>query len=231
MKQIGVKKELCIIISDFKKLNSVGCKFLFDADSTQETLISSTKLRWLTHKDNISEKYFTIEQKKALDRIKKAASKGTKTSELRIKVLLFDDPRNGNKSDNEHIRMLMSCGGAEVRYLHEKEENTLRIAIQGRKLFLSFSENQEQKVHTGFLYPTVGDNDPLLNYYKAEFFKDFNRARKLKLKNNRIIYADNWFLRFIKWLTTDRIIAIISALLAVISIVSSYLFFLVTTAS
>ena len=30
------------------------------------------------------------EQKKALDRIKKASSKGTKTSELRIKVLLFD---------------------------------------------------------------------------------------------------------------------------------------------
>lgn len=71
MKQNGVKKELCIIISDFKRLNSVGCKFLSDADSTQETLISSTRLRWLTHKDSNNEKYFTIEQKKALDRIKR----------------------------------------------------------------------------------------------------------------------------------------------------------------
>lgn len=119
----------------------------------------------------------------------------------------------------------MSCGGAEVRYLHEKEENTLRIAIQGRKFFLSFSEKQEQKVHAGFLYQTFDDNNPLLNYYKAEFFKDFNRDRKLELKNNQIIYADNWFLRFLRWLTTDRIIAIISALLAVISVLSSFIFF------
>lgn len=208
-------QETCTIIRNFKDLNSEGCKFFIDANSVEETLISSTLLRWLSHRDDEDE-YYTKEQEKAIKKIKSIYKYKSKTaSEFRIKILLYDNPRKKEERRNEHIKMLLSCGGTEIRYLHAKEEKKLRIAIQGRKLFISLSENQEQKVHEGLLYQFKSDNNPLLNHFKSEFYRDFNQAKILKLKNGRIVYADNWFIRIWKWLSIERVISIIGIILTI----------------
>lgn len=207
------RQETCTIIRDFKRLNSEGCRFFIDANSFEETLISSTLLRWLSHRDDEDE-YYTKEQEKAIKKIKSICKYKNKTaSEIRIKILLYDNPRKKEERGNKHIKMLLNCGGIEIKYLHVSEDKKLRIAIQGRKLYLSLSENQEQKVHEGFLYQAGSDNNPLLNYFKSEFYRDFNRAKTLQLKNGRIVFADNWFVRTKEWLSLERTIAIIGVIL------------------
>ena len=182
-------KETCTVIRDFKNLNSEGCRFFIDANSFEETLISSTLLRWLSHRDDEDE-YYTKEQEKAIKKIKSICKYKNKTaSEIRIKIL---------------------------KYLHVSEDKKLRIAIQGRKLYLSLSENQEQKVHEGFLYQAGSNNNPLLNYFKSEFYRDFNRAKTLQLRNGRIVYADNWLVLAKEWLSLERVIAIIGVVLTFI---------------
>lgn len=218
MKRTGAKKEeSCKIIRGLKSLNVEGCKFFIYADSTQETFISSMQLRWLTHGVSDKDGYFTKEQKRAIDKINKASSsKEINTSELRIKILLYDDPRKCEEAENKYIKKLLNCGGTEIRYLRTKESKNLRLSIQGRKLFLSVSESQERKVHEGFLYQSGSDNNPLLNYYKSEFNKEFSQAKKIELKNDVIVYADNCMIRFVKWLTVERIISIISVMITII---------------
>ena len=208
-------QETCTIIRNFKNLNSEGCRFFIDANSVEETLISSTLLRWLSHRDDEDE-YYTNEQEKAIKKIKRICKYKNKTaSEIRIKILLYDNPRKKEEGKNEHIKMLLKCGGTEIRYLRTTEDKKLRIAIQGRKLYLSLSENQEQKVHEGFLYQAESDNNPLLNYFKSEFYREFNRAKVLKLKKGKIVYEESWFRRVWKWFSLERVISIVGIILTI----------------
>lgn len=41
--------ERCRVIRDPKELNSEGCRFFIEANTSQMTMMTSTKLRWLTH--------------------------------------------------------------------------------------------------------------------------------------------------------------------------------------
>lgn len=58
-------QETCRVIRDPKELNSEGCRFFIEANTSQMTMMTSTKLRWLTHLGE-DRNTFTNEQQKAL---------------------------------------------------------------------------------------------------------------------------------------------------------------------
>lgn len=208
MENTNNNQERCRVIRDPKELNSEGCRFFMEADTIQPTLISSTMLRWLTH-ENDGINYYTKEQEEAVKRIIAAQRREDMAPPFSMQILLYSDPRRLGEYESRYIKALLQCVGVEVWYLRTMEEQRLRIASKGNKLFLSMSGNQINEVHEGILYESTNENSPLLNYFNALFTRDLNRAKQLKLKNNRIVFADNWFKRVLKWCKTEKAIGII----------------------
>lgn len=213
-------QERCTIIKGFEILNREGCQFFVDAGSEQITRISSTQLRWLTHCKN-NDDYFTVTQKQALDHIDRVANdRNSMAPALRMKILLYADPRKLNDEKSKYIKQLIRCGGTDVRYLETQEDQRLRISIQGNKLYLSMSERQDQEVHEGLLYVSEKENSPLIQYFTDLFETHFEKAKRLKVKNNeKIVFADNLIEQVLKWFNFDRLIAIFGAILAIVAFI------------
>lgn len=215
--------EKCRVIRDPKELNSEGCRFFIEANTSQMTMMTSTKLRWLTHpgEDRIT---FTGEQQNALKVISDEKDGKGKSPTFRMQILLYEDPRKLDDSETKYIKELLQCVGVEMRYLKTKEEQRLRISMRGNKLFLSMSGKQEDEVHEGILYEAENDHSPLLCYFKERFQQDFKRAKKVKFRNNeRIVNADTWLSLLWKWIKSDRGIAVISLCVAVLSLTWHFL--------
>lgn len=225
--------ERCRVIRGFKELNSEGCRFFLDADNTRETLISSSRLRWLSYGYD-GTNYFTSEQQNAIKRVedaKEARERNDLASHMLIHILLYSHPRKLrklNENESKCIKALLQCVdvGIDVRFLIPKEEQKLRIALKGKKLFLSMSESQKNEVHEGILYEASCENSPLLKYFKKQFEQDFERAKPLKLVNGRIVRADNWIKRFFKWLMKEKgyktILEIIGIIIGVLGILQFF---------
>ena len=213
-------QERCTIIKGFENLNSEGCKFFVDANSKRLTLMTSTQLRWLTHRENNGD-CFTDAQRQAIEKIDRIANdRNHNAPTLRMRILLYADPRRLNDEQSRYIKQLIRCGGTDVRFLETREDQRLRISIQGKKLYLSMSERQDQEVHEGLLYVSDQENSPLIQYFTGLFENSFENAKRLRVNNNgNIVFADNFVQRFIKWINIDRWIAIICLLLAIIAFV------------
>lgn len=221
--------ERCKVIRDPKELNSEGCRFFIDADSKQLTLISSSMLRWLSY-ENDGVNFFTPEQQSAIKRIeaaKEAREGNDMATHLLMHILLYCHPRKLrrlNENDSNYIKALLTCVdvGIDVRYYLPKEEQKLRIALKGNKLFLSMSNSSINEVREGILYEACAENNPLLNYFKTQFERDFDKAKQLKLLNGRIVRADNVFKRFKKWFIIEKgyttIIEILGVIIGIIGI-------------
>lgn len=206
--------ERCRVIRDLRELNSEGCRFFIEADNVRVTKISSTMLRWLTH-ENKGSSFFTKEQEDAVKKIVEGQRRNDMAPPFLMQLLLYSDPRNLRANENQYIKALLQCVGVEVRYLRTREEQRLRIAIRGRKMFLSLSGNQINEVHEGILYET-NCNSPLLNYFESVFDRDFNMAKRLRLVRGRIVFADNWIIRFKNWCKTDKAVGIIMGIIGML---------------
>lgn len=215
--------ERCRVIRDPKELNSEGCRFFIEANTSQMTMMTSTKLRWLTHPGE-NRTIYTDEQQKALQVISVEKDRKGRAPTFRMQILLYDDPKKLNDSEAKYIKELLQCVGVDMRYLKTKEEQRLRITMKGNKLFLSMSGKQEDEVHEGILYEAENDHSPLLCYFAEKFQQDFKRAKKIKFRNNeRLVNADSWLSLLWKWIKSDRGIAIISLCIAIISITWHFL--------
>lgn len=218
MENTNNNQERCTIIKGFENLNSEGCKFFVEAGSKYETLMTSTQLRWLTHRRN-NDDCFTDSQRKAIEKINLIANdRNSKAPALRMKILLYVDPRRLNDEESKYIKQLIRCGGTDVRYLETQEDQRLRISIQGNKLYLSMSERQDQEVHEGLLYVSEKENSPLIQYFTDLFETNFEKAKKLKVKNNgRIVFADSLVDQFKRFCKTDKAIGALWGLLGIIA--------------
>ena len=208
------------IIRDLEGLNREGCRFFVDANTANETIISSAILRWLTH-GRSGDTFFTDEQGKAVDRITKAAEDPS-INNLNIKLLLYENPMKA-KGDVSHIKTLLQCGdGVKVRYLRRHKDQQLRIAQCGHKMYLSMSNSQRLKVDRGIVYTADSENDPLIDYFHDTFYNDFNRAKPLTYKNGKIRYADNFVSRAWTWIKSDRGIGIIGLIVGLIGLLIAF---------
>lgn len=218
MENTNNNQERCTIIKGFENLNREGCRFFVEAGSDCVTLMTSTQLRWLTHRINNDDCY-TDSQRQAIEKINRIAKdRNSKAPALRMKILLYADPRKLDDEQSKYIKQLIRCGGTEVRYLETKEDQRLRISIQGKKLFLSMSERQDQEVHEGILYVSEKENNPLIQYYKDLFETNFKKAKKLKVKNNvRIAFADSLVDKIKRFCKTDKAIGTLWGILGIIA--------------
>ena len=172
--------------------------------------MTSTSLRWLTHGCDDND-FFTNEQKRALDKIQN--NKGdTSVSKIKLKILLYDNPIKTKK--NQHIISLLQLGGVEIRYLNST--NTLRIALQGKKLYLSSSSDNRNKVDKGWLYYAHRDDDFLIKHYRTLFYNEFNRAKKIVYRNERIEYADKLTKRIVSWCITSKGLTVIGIVISIL---------------
>lgn len=195
------------IIRDLTDLNREGCRFFIEANPKSKTIISSAILRWLTHGRN-NDSFFTPEQKDAVDKINNAV-KHPYVNNLNIDILLYENPMKA-KGDVSHIKTLLQCGdGVKVRYLRRHEDQQLRIAQCGHKMYLSMSNCQRLKVDRGIVYTADSENDPLIDYFHDTFYNDFNRAKPLTYKNGKIRYADNFVSRAWTWIKSPTGIGIL----------------------
>ena len=195
------------VIRDLKGLNGEGCRFFIEANTENETIISSAILRWLTHGRN-NDSFFTPEQEEAVNRITKAAEDPS-INNLNIKLLLYENPMKAT-GDVSHIKTLLQCGDSvKVRYLRRHKDQQLRIAQCGHKMYLSMSNSQRLKVDRGIVYTADSENDPLINYFHDTFYNDFNKAKELTYKNGKIRYADNFIRRAWTWIKSPTGIGIL----------------------
>lgn len=221
-------QEKYLVIRKPKDLNSEGCRFFVEADNAQETLISSTKLRWLTYNNDDGTTPFTPEQGLAIERIIEAREAREVNNDMlprfSMRILLYGDPREFSEKDSKHIKSLIKCEGVHVRFYIPKEEQRLRIALKGNKLFLSMSGTSKNEVHEGILYEAASENSPLLKYFKSQFDHDYNKAKEMIVNNkDKIVRADNWIKRFAKWCKSENgMNAMIGGIIGIITTILLY---------
>lgn len=68
MENMNNDQESSTIIKGLENLNSEGCMFFIEAGSEQVTRMTSTQLRWLTHKKDNGD-CFTNAQRQAIEKI------------------------------------------------------------------------------------------------------------------------------------------------------------------
>lgn len=215
----------CIVIFGPKNLNKEGCRFFLNANSDTDTFISTQRLRWLSHRQNTGDCY-TDEQKDAIKTIISNANNrdGEFPSLGTMNILLFTHPRDLNEDEKETIKLLIRCR-ADIRYLKSNNDHLLRISIQkpkiGKqesKLFLSTSKKPEEEVSEGILYVSEDDKNLLLKHFTNKFDQEFKLAKRLRLKNDRIVFADNLIKQFRKWCKSDHGINVISLWIGIVGV-------------
>lgn len=177
------------IVNNHKELNSLGCEFFTKANESHITRISSAKLRWLSIRTEKGE-YISPMQETACSFIENVADNyGAKAwDKFNLKILLYENPI---KYQDKYIKSLLTCG-ADIRYLNEKDCS--KIVIQDNYLYLTFASSFEKVVNTGFLY-TGNIDDPYIDLYTQQFDMKFSKAKKMALKDGRIVYANNFLTR------------------------------------
>ena len=203
------------MVKGTKELNQEGCRFFLDSGPEQVTLITSASLRWLTHKNNDGTPC-SEEQEEANKKIMEA-SEHPDVTKMKLKVLLYENPV-GKKTGVEHIKTLLKCDGVDIRYGKVKKDHRWRLAMNDNRIFLSKSASETSKVSLGWVCETQEKNDMLVEYFKYEFDEDFEAAKhkRLKLKGDKIVYYDNWLRRFLKWIVSDRGIAIMGIIIGAV---------------
>lgn len=212
-----IKERCWSILNNNDAINEEGCRFF--VNPKKPIYLSSYELRWFTYEFSDEEKQKT--QKKARDVIHTEATQpSNKTEEFEISILLYSDPTKWKEKgiETKYIEDLLDCQGVVVKYLDTKEDKQLlRISLSGKKLLLSTSKVQENKVRKGFLYEANTDGSLLLEIFEKRFIQDFDRAKKIKLDNNRnIVFADNRFTRYKKWRKSERGTAITWSIISAI---------------
>lgn len=204
------------IIDNHSELNSVGCHFFTTANESQVTRVSSTKLRWLSLRTQAGD-YFTEEQGKAMERIKSLEVNNGKSSglgKLNMRILLFCDPTKESPDDAMHIFKLLKAE-ADIRY--SNRTSSTKVIIQGNSLYLSYAPDVSKVVNSGILYTGRMVNDPVIEHHKCEFDSIFDSARKLTIRNEKIVFEDVGLSRIWKAMRSisakDWILLILGALL------------------
>ena len=213
-------KESCLsFFDDNDAVNAEGCSFFVDPKHSEHIYISSYKLRWFTYKfDPKHTKQQAIQEKARKVVTDEAQQSPKKSGNLSMSILLYADPTKLKDEESEFIKFLLKCQDVTIKYLKTKEIRRLRISMRESKLLLSMSDKQENKVVEGFLYEAGNTNSPLLNYVKAKFTQDFERAKEITLNDKGKIVFKRKLTRFIKWCKTERgtIIGIIGTIIGVI---------------
>lgn len=176
-------------ITNLFELNALGCRFFLTANHTNSTQLITRSLRWLTVQHGMH--CMTNEQEAACKRINELIAESDKNIEksLNIRILLDRDPRKPSKDeicDNTHIKKLIQIG-ADVRFV--EHGNRMKMVLQENELFLSFSQEQSKMVSIGYHYVGKSKDDALCQYFLEEFNKQFEKAKKLAVRNEVIVLA------------------------------------------
>lgn len=178
-----IEESCWSILNNNDAINEEGCRFFVEAKSSRPTCISSYQLRWFTYE--FDEKTEQETQEKARAIIKKEAEQNSdKTEKIDMSILLYSDPTQWREKgiETKYIEHLLNCQGVVVKYLDTKEdEQLLRISLSGKKLLLSTSKVQENKVRKGFLYEAKTDGSLLLELFEKRFDQNFKQAKKIIL--------------------------------------------------
>lgn len=206
-KEDPIEESCWSILDNNDAINVEGCRFFVEAKSSRPTCISSYQLRWFTYEFDDKTEQETQEKARAI--IKNEAERNSdKTEKFDMSILLYSDPTQWKKNgiETKYIEYLLKCQGVVVKYLEtKKEEQLLRISLSGKKLLLSTSKLQENKVRKGFLYETKIEGSLLLEIFEKRFVQDFERAKKIILDNNQnIVFADNRFAQYKKWRKSEK---------------------------
>ena len=174
-------------IDKHEELSVKGCEFFIKANESFTTRISTNKLRWLSIKKNGD--YISSTQRDACMFIENIIKQygNADWDKLNLKILLYENPI---KNQEEYIKKLIKCG-ADVRFFNAKERT--RIMTQKNVVFITFSTKDDKVVNYGIYY--VGDDtsiDPYIDYWNKQFDSIFNKARKVILKDNTIVFADKF---------------------------------------
>lgn len=180
------------IVERHEELNSLGCEFFTKASESHITRISSTKLRWLSIRNGNGE-YISPMQEMACSYLENIAEKygSDDWDKLSMKILLYENPIY---SQDPFVKCLLKCG-ADIRYL--RTDKCSKIVIQDNIVYLTFASSIVKVVNSGIYYVGKKTSDPYINYCIQQFDSEYNRAKKLTLSDNKIIYADRFTLRFI----------------------------------
>lgn len=181
------------IVERHEELNSLGCEFFTKASESHVTRVSSTKLRWLSIRNGNGE-YISPMQEKACLYLENIAEKygSDDWDKLSMKILLYENPID---SQDPFIKCLLKCG-ADIRYLQTNKCS--KIVIQDNVVYLTFASSIEKVVNSGIYYVGKKTSDPYIDYCIQQFDSKYNRAKKIALSGNKIVYADRFTIRFIK---------------------------------
>ena len=197
-------------INDEKELSEIGCSFFLN--HKDETLITSTELRWLKKDGN---EWKSSNQRNVNRYINKVIGSKSNSKLDNIKVLLYKDPTKINP--NNYIVPLIKAG-ADVRF--KKMDNTIKICLCKNKLYISYATDIEHEVKKGVYYIGNHEDIPMIDYYENIFKKDFDTAIRITVKNDSLSYKDKWYQRFKKNIEEitpqERFLWAINALLAII---------------
>ena len=189
-KEDPVEESCWSILDNNDAINVEGCRFFVEAKSSQPTCISSYQLRWFTYEFDDKTEQETQEKARAI--IKNEAEQNSdKTEKIDMSILLYSDPTQWREKgiETKYIENLLNCQGVIVKYLDTKEdEQLLRISLSGKKLLLSTSKLQENKVRKGFLYEAKTDGSLLLEIFEKRFNQNFEQAKKIILKDGKITF-------------------------------------------
>jgi hypothetical protein len=189
-KEDPIEESCWSILDNNDAINVEGCRFFVEAKSSQPTCISSYQLRWFTYEFDDKTEQETQEKARAI--IKNEAEQNSdKTEKIDMSILLYSDPTQWREKgiETKYIENLLNCQGVIVKYLDTKEdEQLLRISLSGKKLLLSTSKLQENKVRKGFLYEAKTDGSLLLEIFEKRFNQNFEQAKKIILKDGKITF-------------------------------------------
>lgn len=173
------------ILNTHKDLNEYGCGYFLKTNESHITRVTSTELRWLTVR-NGDGSFFTSAQEEAYAYIDNIANDyGTdEWDKINMRILLYVNP---TISQHPHIIKLLQCG-ADIRYI--KESNSTKVLIQDNELYLTFSPSIDKVVNSGIVYVGQKNNDPLIKHYAKEFDEKFALAKKVTLKNGKIVFKE-----------------------------------------
>lgn len=211
------------ILNTHKELSEYGCRYFLKTSESHVTRVTSTELRWLTVRRGDGG-FYTQVQEEACSYIDELALnfESDEWDKINMKILLYVNPIT---SQHLHIIKLLKCG-ADIRYI--SEDNSTKVLIQDNELYLTFASSKEKVVNSGIVYVGNKVGDPLISHYVADFDNKFAKARKLVLKDGRIVFHDrglrNVYKTIMSYEMKDWLTLILGAILGTLFGLSSLLF-------
>jgi hypothetical protein len=144
-----------------------------------------------------------------------------------IHVPLNDLNTKDSLEDNlKYIKRMIKLK-ADVRL--SKKENLNRLVLYGRKMLFCYPPNKDpgsdDYATSGFFYETPDENDCLINVFKREFEKEFDKSTPLKLDKmkNKVILDSfiGFFVRIGSWIINHKGAIISTIIGAIISVIFS----------